>query len=98
MYGCSVKKDTPSAQTGSHDSAFQKSLRILRKYVRELKAILVEACKILNDLVLNPMAEIVRHLCSRFYILQEYFAMRYQEAQAYAIAALGRAEAILFFP
>jgi hypothetical protein len=71
---------------------------LLRKCVRELQALAIEASTILDDLVLNPSAEIVRSLCARFYILQEYFAMRYQEARRCAIAALGHVQAALSFP
>jgi len=71
---------------------------VLKKYVRELRALLVEANTILNHLVLNPSAEMVRSLCSRFRILQEYFVLRYHEARTFAIAALGYVEAVLTFP
>jgi hypothetical protein len=58
-----------------------------------LRAIHCEAVKILNKLLAGPPAEIVRSLCKRFYILQEYFVMRYQDARAYAISLLGYVDA-----
>ena len=76
----------------------RKNLRVLKKYVRELRALLVEANTILTKLVLNPSAEIVRSLCLRFRILQEYFVLRYHDARAFAIAALGHVKAVLAFP
>jgi hypothetical protein len=57
-----------------------------------------EAINILNKLLIRPSTGIVRELWARFYVLQEYFAMRYHEARAYAIAALGHVEAAIAFP
>jgi hypothetical protein len=79
-------------------SASSKALCALKKCVRELRALLVEAGAILSDLIRNASAEILRSLCLRFYILQEYFAMRYQQARTCAVAALGHVEAALSFP
>ena len=93
-----MKKCRPKGLTSSPASISPKNLRVLKKYIRELQALLTEAGAILTNLVLNPAAEVIRGLCARFYILQEYFAMRYQEARTCAIAALGNVEAALFFP
>jgi hypothetical protein len=71
---------------------------LLKKCVRELQALYAEASEILADLLINPSAEIVRALCARFHVLQEYFALRYHEARAHAISALGLVEAALSFP
>jgi|CZKI01.1.fsa_nt_gi hypothetical protein len=71
---------------------------MLKKCLHELQALYAEAINILNKLLISPSAEILRGLCARFYILQEYFAMRYHEARAHAIAALGHVEAALSFP
>jgi hypothetical protein len=98
VYDLSVKKCPPRVRTSSPVSGSPKNLRVLKKCIRELQAILVEASTILDHLVLHPAAEIIRSLCARFCILQEYFAMRYQEARACAIAALGHVEAALSFP
>jgi hypothetical protein len=87
------RSDSPALKSGSSTKQ-----RALKKFVRELRAILVESGTILNDLALNPEAEIVRGLCSRYQVLQENFALRYQEARACAIAALGSVEATFFFP
>jgi hypothetical protein len=78
--------------------ASPKDIHKLKQCVRELQAILVEASAILDDLVLNPATEIIRGLCSRFYVLQQYFALRYKEARAWATAALGHLEATISFP
>jgi hypothetical protein len=93
-----MKKYSKKMRPGSSLSASPKKLRVLKKCIRELQALLIEAGVILNDLVLDPSAEIVRGLCTRFYVLQEYFVMRYHEARACAIAALGYVEATLSFP
>ena len=71
---------------------------MLKKCLHELQALYAEAISILNKLLIRPSTEIVRDLCARFYVLQEYFAMRYYEARAHAIAALGHVEAALSFP
>lgn len=79
-------------------SASPQDIRRLKKCVRELRALLREASDILRDLMLDPAAEIARGLCARFHILQEYFVLRYQEARARAIVALGYGNAVLSFP
>jgi hypothetical protein len=71
---------------------------VLKKCLSELQALYIEATTILDGLLINPSAEIVRSLCARFLILQEYFAMRYHEARALAVSALGPVEAALSFP
>ena len=71
---------------------------MLKKCLRELQALYAEAINILNKLLIRPSTGIVRELWARFYVLQEYFAMRYHEARAHAIAALGHVEAALSFP
>ena len=78
-------------------SAPSKNLRILKKCLGELQALYLEAITILDDLLISPSAEIIRGLCARFRILQEYFVLRYQEARTRAIAALGSVEAAFFF-
>ena len=93
-----MKKCTPRERTCSLVAGSRKDLRILKKCTRELQAALIEASAILDNLVLNPAAEISPSLCLRFCILQEYFAMKYQEARACAVAALGNVEASLAFP
>lgn len=71
---------------------------MLKKRLTELWALYLEATAILHDLLISRSAEIIGALCARFRILQEYFAMRYHEARALAISALGSVEAILSFP
>ena len=73
-------------------------LRVLKKRLRELQELYLEAATILNDLLLSSSTDIARGLCERFHVLQEYFVMRYRQARALAIAALGQVEAALFFP
>jgi hypothetical protein len=63
-----------------------------------LQALYSEAINILNKLLVRPSTEIVCDLCARFFVLQEYFAMRYHEARDYAIAALGSVEAAIVLP
>ncbi|MGA2691018.1 MAG: hypothetical protein ABSF76_01520 [Opitutaceae bacterium] len=64
----------------------------------ELQALYAEAIKILDELLICRSAAIVRGLCARFHILQEYFVMRYNEARALAHSAFGRAKTVLSFP
>ena len=71
---------------------------MLRKCLNELQALYAEAIDILNDLLIGPSADIVRGLCARFQVLQEYFAMRYREARAHAISVLGDVEATFCLP
>ena len=71
---------------------------MLRKCLSELQALYAEAIDILNDLLISPSADIVSGLCARFQILQVYFAMRYREARAHAISALGDLGAAVYFP
>ena len=71
---------------------------MLEKCLSELQALYIEATAILRDLLIIPSTEVIRSLCARFRILQEYFAMRYDEARALAISALGTVEAALYFP
>jgi len=71
---------------------------LLKRYRGELEALRNEADAILQHLVLHPTTEIARDLCSRFFILQEHFFLRYREARAWAIATLGYVEAMLSFP
>jgi hypothetical protein len=63
--------------------------------IRELKVLYVEAASILTDLLISRSAAVARKLCSRFRILQAYFAIRYREAQELALAALGSLESRL---
>ena len=71
-------------------------LRLLRKCLVELEAIYAGALRILDELLITPAAEIVQSLCQRFYVIQEYFVLRYHEARAHAISALGHVEAALY--
>ena len=66
--------------------------------MRELRTLLIEAGSILDRLILAPSADIIRRLCSRFYVVQEYFVTIYAEARACAVVALGNAKASLSFP
>jgi len=75
-----------------------RKLRLLRKCLSELQALYAEAIEILNELLIGPSTDIVRGLCARFQVLQEYFAMRYREARAHAISALGDVKAAFYFP
>jgi hypothetical protein len=75
-----------------------KKLRVLRRCLSELQALYAESAEILARLLVSPSADIVRGLCARFQILQEYFVMRYREAKAHAISALGGVRAIYYFP
>jgi hypothetical protein len=71
---------------------------MLKKCLGELRALYIETTIILHDLLISPWAEIIRSLCERFRVLQEYFFMRYHEARALAISALGSDEAASSFP
>ena len=97
-----VKKSPVRRQIRSPRSAFRenknRSLRVLRKCLSELQALYVEATTILRDLLVNPSAEITHGLCARFRVLQEYFALRYQETRRLAISVLGSVKASLLFP
>jgi hypothetical protein len=93
-----MKKTFPSAPAGSPVSASPKEFRVLKKCLRELQALYAEANAILNDLMISPSADIVRCLCTRFRVLQDYFALRYREARKLAIFVLGSVEAALSFP
>jgi hypothetical protein len=93
-----VKKSPSIGRTKSHEYAPAKKLRALKKCLNELHALYTEAATILHDLLSGPSNEIIRDLCARFLVLQEYFAMRYHQARALAISALGTAEAGLSFP
>jgi len=93
-----MRKSLPKVRTCPPVPALPKKLRVLKKCLRELKALYIEATAILKDLLANPSADIVRNLCARFHILQEYFVLRYQEARAYAISVLGHFESTLSFP
>lgn len=93
-----MKKCPPTVRPGSCELARVKNLRTLKKCLHELQALYTEAVNILNELLISPSAETIRRLCARFYIVQEYFAMRYKDARAHAIMALGRVDAALSFP
>jgi len=93
-----VKKCSAPGRSRAPISAATDALRKLKKCVRELRALLIEAGSILDHLLRDPSAEIIRRLCSRYYILQEYFVMRYTEARSCAVAALGTVQAALSFP
>jgi hypothetical protein len=71
---------------------------MLKKCVAELRALYLETAIIIQDLLTSSAAEIIRSLCERFRVLQEYFFMRYHEARALAISALGPVEAAFSFP
>jgi hypothetical protein len=70
---------------------------LLKKCLRELRALYAEAIAILNSLLTGPATDIVRSLCARFNILQEHFFTRYLETKAHAISGLGSVEAGLSF-
>jgi len=93
-----VKKSSAKGQTRAPASAARLAFRRLKKYVRQLRALLIEARSILDHLLRNPSAKIVRRLCSRYYALQEYFVLLYADARNCAVAALGTVEAALAFP
>jgi hypothetical protein len=76
----------------------ERRFRALRKRLVELKELYAEANMILQELLIRTSAASIRGLCARFRILQDYFALRYQEARALAFAALGRIETVLSFP
>jgi hypothetical protein len=96
VYACLVKKRTSTRIRSYRPESLASKLRLLRKCLVELKAIHAEALRILNELLIAPAAEIFQRLCQRFYIIQEYFVMRYHEARAHAISALGHVEAALY--
>ncbi len=75
-----------------------QNIRLLKKRVRELRALLLLANDILRDLILNPIAKFAQRLCSRFYILQKHFVKKYHEARKCAIAAFGYGDAFLSLP
>jgi len=93
-----VKKCSAPGRSRAPISAATDALRKLKKCVRELRALLIEAGTILDHLLMNPSAEIIRRLCSRYYDLQEYFVLRYAEARSCAVVALGTVQAALSFP
>jgi len=93
-----VKKIPRSSPTDSPEPTPSDKLRVLRKCIRELQALYLEATTILHDLMLNCSAEVIRNLCARFHALQEYFVIRYYEARDHAMSALGSVESALFFP
>jgi hypothetical protein len=97
-YDSSVKKRPSGKAFRTPGSGGAKKLHALKKCLRELQSLYTEAATILDDLLRTPPAEIIRELCARFRIIQEYFAMRYEEARAYAVSALGRVEAAISFP
>jgi hypothetical protein len=92
-----VKEHHPKNRKPLSPSTPEKKFRMLKRCLRELQALYAEAIHILDELLIGPPVEVVRSLCARFYILQEYFAMRYHEARTHAIAALGHVEAALSF-
>jgi hypothetical protein len=96
VYACRVKKRTSARIRTRLPESPATKLRLLRKCLVELRAIYAEALRILNKLLSTSAAEIVHTLCQRFYIIQEYFVMRYHEARAHAISALGHVEAALY--
>ena len=93
-----MKKSSSRVRLGAPASIPAKKIRILKKCLDELHVLYAEAISILNDLLVNTSAVIVRGLCARFHILQKYFAVRYREARAHAVSALGHIEAALVFP
>jgi len=94
-YALGVKK-SPRLRSHPANSIPTRSLQRLKKSLRELQAIHREAVKILNKLLTGPTAEVVHSLCKRFYILQEYFVMRYLEARECAISVLGRVKGAIY--
>ena len=91
-YHPAVKKCPKKTRFPSSDLRQATRLRLLRKCLGELKRLFSEANRILGELLIRPSADIIRGLCERFRILQEYFAMRYHEARKLAFSALGRIE------
>lgn len=71
---------------------------MLKKCLHKLNALYAEATDILNTLLVGPSASVIRGLCARLHVLQELFAVRYSEARALAVAALGQVEASVTFP
>lgn len=95
VYICSVKKSQIS-RSNPAKSTQARGLQRLKRYLRELRAIHCEAIRVLDRIRIDAAVETVRGLCRRFYILQEYFVMRYHEAMAHAISVLGHAQAALY--
>jgi hypothetical protein len=91
-----VKKTTSRVRKSSSGSIQAKKLLILlKKTLHELKALHAEALAILNDLLITPSTHIVRGLCLRFQVIQEYFVLRYYEARSLAVAVLGDVHSVL---
>jgi len=93
-----VNKSSVPEKPAASVSMVRNAIRDLKRHVRELRALLIEATSILDRLLLNPSAEIIRWLCSRYYVLQESFVLQYAKARNCAIAALGAVEAAHSFP
>jgi hypothetical protein len=67
-------------------------IRQLKKCLSELKKLYAEAVRILRDLLTSRSANEISALCERFHTLQEYFVMRYHQAEEYAISVLDQIE------
>jgi hypothetical protein len=64
-------------------------LLALKACLGELLSLHDEAVAILRALSIDQPARIVRDLCSRFHVLQAYFAIRHQEARMLANSEFG---------
>jgi hypothetical protein len=88
-YAREVKSRPKGIRICSPGISRARRIRGLKMCISELKVLHVEATWILTDLLIKPSAAVVRELCSRFRVLQAYFAIRYREAQVLALAVLG---------
>jgi hypothetical protein len=95
MYVLRVKKSNRTPRRSLLKSPRDKKILQLKKCLSELKKLHAEAVGILHDLLESSSGDEIPGLCARFHILQEYFVMRYNQAKAYAISALGHLETSL---
>jgi hypothetical protein len=91
-YTWSVKNHLKRIRVSSPGSSRAQKIQGLKQCIAELKALSVEATSILKDLLINPPLAVARVLCTRFHLLQAYFSIRYQEAEALALSVIGSLE------
>jgi len=88
-YTRDMKNRPRRIRISSPGSSRAQKINGLKKCIAELKALAVEATSILRDLMANRSRAVARDLCTRFHLIQEYFSIRYREAQALALSVIG---------
>jgi hypothetical protein len=89
VYICPMSNRPRRVRISSPSALRAQYVRSLKQCIRELKSLCSEAAQILTSLLVRPPVAMALDLCARFRLLQARFSVRYHEAKALALSAIG---------